>query len=142
MSIPKRRVFLEFQSDQEIWKMPVDYMKAIEEYLQNEPTNFYLSWPDDLIQSAGDKLYFSNLMEGMGEVVVKEVEYGYCRKRGFNVYVIVEAIKEKRSPFGIYDLTYAAEEGLLFEDFTPISKALKAAGLPATVAALKRKKKN
>ena len=137
----KPSVFLQFEINQEnekVWKIPPNYMSAIEDHLVCVPTVFFLPWLLDRIPSVGDKFYFPNMIV-LSEALVKEVEYDYLKRRGVIVYVTLEpSEKTPHHDFNEYALTYAAEEGFLFEDKTPISKVLKARGFPTTRKSMKK----
>src|SRR5271154_542882 len=113
----QRKAFLQFDSNQDTWRMSADYKKVAEEHIDSIPTTFYLPWPEDLTPSVGEKFVFLNMMEPNTEMVVKDIEYFYSSEEGIGIFVTIEPTEELRrvTPFDEYNLVFAATEGWLFE---------------------------
>ncbi len=138
----QRKAFLQFDSDQDTWHVSADYKTVADKHVDSTPTTLYLPWPEDLIPSVGEKFVFLNMMEPNIDMVVTDIEYFYSSKEGIRIFVTIEPTggSKKFDRFDEYNLVFAATEGWLFEDKTPIKDALEAAGLPTTRDELKTKR--
>lgn len=128
----KVKAFVEIPSDQKLWDLSDRYQKAIEKYIQSIPTTFYVVWPPEAIPPVGSTIMLYDMPGRLGEnLTVMKLEYGYCREDDLEVYIRTDLVPDFR--IDVYDLTFLAEAGCLFDSKLPIENALAASGLPSRI---------